>query len=194
MWTYEELFSDVGRRLRDMIGRFDYSDSVEDEMAEWSSKQQKIYVPIPFYISAYGESSLAWPMVALTRHDIKIKLSFNSLADCVVTVYKDNGAAATDPYKFDATLPLSAETNVTLTKNDLNARLLVSYVYISDEERDAFTDNELQYLIVQDQNHVESVPAAASQATFQLHFSHPISWLDVACRPVDWNRAAGGRR
>lgn len=192
MWTYEELFNDAGKRLRDMIGRFDYSDSVEDEMIEWSSKQQKIYVPIPFYISAYGESSLAWPMVALTRHDIKIKLSFNSLADCVVTVYKTLAADAN--YSFDATLPLSAETNVTLTKNDLVARLLVSYVYISDEERDAFTDNELQYLIVQDQNHTESVSAAQSQATFQLHFSHPISWLDIACRPVNWNTAAGRRR
>lgn len=192
MWTYEELFNDAGRRLRDMIGRFDYSDTVEDEMIEWSSKPQKIYVPIPFYISAYGEASLAWPMVALTRHDIKIKLSFNSLADCVVSVYKVLEADAN--YSYDSTLPLSAETNVTLTKNDLTARLLVSYVYISDEERDAFTDNELQYLIVQDQNHVESVSASASQATFQLHFSHPISWLDVACRPVNWNQAAGRRR
>lgn len=195
MWTYEELFNDAGRRLRDMIGRFDYSDTVEDEMIEWSSKQQKIYVPIPFYISAYGESSLAWPMVALTRHDIKIKLSFNSLADCVCSVYKPTAAAtASDPYLFDPTLPLSAETNVSLTKNDLTARLLVSYVYISDEERDAFTDNELQYLIVQDQNHVESVSASQSQATFQLHFSHPVSWVDVVCRPVNWNTSAGRRR
>lgn len=191
LWTYEELFLGSGRRLRDLIGRFDYSDDVELDMIEWSKTPQKLYVPLPFYNHAFGETSLALPMVALYKHDIKVKLSFAPLSECVSSVYRNS---TSDPFDLHASLPKNSETSNTIQPSDLKARLLVSYVYISERERYAFSNNPLEYVIVQDQNMTASISAGAGNTQLQIHMSHPINYFDWRARQSNWATAAGRRR
>jgi hypothetical protein len=192
LWMYDELFNEQGRKVREVVGRFDWTSSIEDDMIDFYAISRKLYTELPFYFSAYNEPALAVPMVALTRHEIKLKTTFAALDDLVCSVYKTD--ADDTEYLLSDELPLNASTSATIARADLEARVLVKFVYISDAERDAFTEQELQYLIIQNQHHTESVTASKTRDTFSLALSHPVTFATWRVRPSNWNTSAGRRR
>ena len=193
LFMYDELFNEEGHKLGELIGKFDYSATVEKDMIEFASRERKLYIPLPFYNYIYGEKSLAVPICAMTRHELKIHVAFNSLADCCVSVYKETDDDDL-PYELSTHLPTDQSTSTTIDSTGIEARLLVSYVYISDAERDAFTEQELHYLIVQNQHMDVSVVAGSTRDQPPMSLAHPVTFQTWRWRPTNWNTEEGRRR
>ncbi|KAG5179262.1 FirrV-1-B50 [Tribonema minus] len=189
---YEELAGRPGVRLEESIGRVPYSAEVDLDLIEKAQKAQILYVPLPLWFSKYQPSTygLALPIVALTFHDVRLKIKTRSIADCTCVVYKED-----DVWHLTDLAPLNASTGTTLVNADLKIRLMVSSVYLDTTERTAMSTVTHSFLINTTQRQVHSI--AAGQSTKQeekLYFNHPSSSLIWIVRPLDWNTQAGRRR
>jgi len=192
MFFWEEMTQRPGARLGEQIGKFSYSSDVEEDMIEFASKARTLYVPLPFWFNKYFmEQGLSVPLIALTYHEIKVKVTFRPLSECCCVLYKDTDASAFlhgDFYGLDTnSTPVSTASGSTLVASDMDARLLISYVYLDVEERQAFAAVEHEYLITttQRQQHAITSAGTASQQ-IKLFFNHPSNCLAWFIRPTDW--------
>ena len=191
MYFWEELTQRPGARLHEQIGKFAWSDSVEDDMIEFAAQARYLYVPLPFWFNKYFmEKGLCIPLIALTYHDIKVKVTFASLASCAVTVYKQTDATFGDYLALSSLTPLNVATGSTLAAADLDARLLVCYVYLDNDERNAFASVEHEYLITCTQRQTASITTAGSASDqLKLYFNHPCNCLTWMIQPTAWMTA-----
>lgn len=96
----------------------------------------KLYIPLNFWFCKNIGSSI--PLIALQKHEVKINLNIRNLDELLV--------ADTGGYKC-------GKANLTL--NELNSIkieelfLYVDYIYLDDDERKFFAQNEHDYLIEQ---------------------------------------------
>ena len=191
MFLWEELVQRPGARLQEQIGKFAFSADVEEDMIEFASQERKLYVPLPFWFNKYFmEHGLSIPLIALTYHEIKIKVSFRPLAECVCVVHHEtdtvNGWG--EYWALDADkLPVNTSTGSALSAADMDARLLVSYVYLDTEERQAFASVQHEYLITTIQRQMHSITSTnAKSDQIKLFFNHPSNALVWLIRPTDF--------
>lgn len=93
LFLWEELTQRPGARIMEAIGKHTASDDVENYMIEFSSKPRELFVQIPFFFNKYFlEKGLALPLISLTYHEIKIKITFAKIEDicCVVVQHPDH--------------------------------------------------------------------------------------------------------
>jgi len=119
----------------------------------------RLYVPLCFWFNR--NSSLALPLIALSRHEVKFIFQFRRFTDLVIT--DDGGAVDTVPTNFTASL-------------------WIDYIYLEDQERDRFTSSINEYLIEQVQYKGEENTSNTAN-TFRLSFNHPVKYLAWVCQP-----------
>lgn len=189
MFFWEEMTQRPGARLGEQIGKFTYSADVEEDMIEFASQDRTLYVPLPFWFNKYFmEHGLSVPLIALTYHEIKVKVTFRALAECCCVVYKDTDSLHGDFWALaESKIPVNTSSGSTLVSSDMDAKLLISYVYLDVEERQAFAAVEHEYLITttQRQQHAITSAGTASQQ-IKLYFNHPSNCLAWFVRPTDW--------
>ncbi len=62
MFLWEELTQRPGARIRESVGRFDYSEGVEEDMIEFAKQKRELFIQIPFFFNKYFlEKGLALP-------------------------------------------------------------------------------------------------------------------------------------
>ena len=189
MFLWEELTQRPGARLGEQIGKFAFSADVEEDMIEFASMERKLYVPLPFWFNKYWmENGLSIPLIALTYHEIKIKVSFRPLADCCAVVYRETDPTFGEYWALAADkIPVSSASASALAASDMDARLLVSYVYLDQEERQAFASVQHEYLITTVQRQAHSITSAAAKSDqIKLYFNHPSNALVWLIRPTDF--------
>ena len=189
MFFWEELTQRPGARLGEQIGKFAYSADVEEDMIEFASQARTLYVPLPFWFNKYFmEHGLAIPLIALTYHEIKIKVTFRPLSECCAVVYKDTDATWGDYWACaEDKIPLNTATGSALAASDMDSRLLISYVYLDTEERQAFASVHHEYLISTVQRQMHSITSAgAASDQIKLFFNHPSNCLVWMVRPTAW--------
>ncbi|KAG5191340.1 FirrV-1-B50 [Tribonema minus] len=192
-FIYEELAGRAGMRLEEAIGRVPFSADVDEDLAEKSAREQTLYVPLPLWFSKYQPATwgLALPIVALSFHEIKLKLKTRSIAECVSVVYKDSAG----DWRLSDLAPINATTGTALVNSDMKLRLLVSFVYLDVTERNAMSSVAHSFLINVTQRQVMAVAAGSfSKIENKLFFNHPCSSLLWYMRPQDWNLEGGRRR
>ena len=189
MFLWEELTQRPGARLGEQIGKFAFSADVEEDMIEFASMERKLYVPLPFWFNKYWmENGLSIPLIALTYHEIKIKVSFRPLADCCAVVYRESDPTFGEYWALAADkIPVNSASASALAASDMDARLLVSYVYLDQEERQAFASVQHEYLITTVQRQAHSITSAAAKSDqIKLYFNHPSNALVWLIRPTDF--------
>ena len=191
MFFWEEMTQRPGARLGEQIGKFEYSESVEEDMIEFASQDRCLYVPLHFWFNKYFmEHGLSIPLIALSYHEIRVRVTFRALSECCCVVYKEqdlvNGHA--DFWALESTkLPINSNTGSTVVSADLDSRLLVSYVYLDAEERTAFSSVEHEYLITTTQRQQHNITSAlATSDQIKIYFNHPSNCLTWMIRPSDW--------
>ena len=95
LFMWEELTQRPGARIMEAIGKQQFSEDVESYMIQYSAQQRELFVQIPFFFNKYFlEKGLALPLISLTYHEIKIKISFAKIEDvcCVVVQHPDHPA------------------------------------------------------------------------------------------------------
>jgi hypothetical protein len=144
-------------------------------------------VPLPLQPQTWG---LALPIVALSYHDVRIKIKTRSIAECVSVIYR-NGAE----WMLSSLPPLNATTGTSLVNADLKIRIMVTSVYLDTVERLAMTSVTHSFLINVAQRQAHSIPAGQStKIEAKLFANHPSTSLIWIIRPLDWNTAGGRRR
>ena len=189
MFFWEEMTQRPGARLGEQIGKFAYSADVEEDMIEFAKQPRTLYVPLPFWFNKYFmEHGLAIPLIALTYHEIKVKVTFRPLAQCCAVVYRDTDATHGDFWALaEGKIPVNTATGSTLVSSDMDAKLLISYVYLDVEERQAFASVEHEYLITTTQRQMHAITSAGSASDqIKLFFNHPCNCLSWMIRPTDW--------
>ncbi len=215
LFLWEELTQRPGARIREAVGRFDYSNTVEEDMVEWSSKARQLFVQIPFFFNKYFlEKGLALPLISLTYHEIKIKISFAKIEDvCAVVVQHpdhpeflednegthwtliENNVSYTDRLAQISPTPINGLTNAPLQVTDLVAKLLVTYIYLDVEERTTFTQQDHEMLVTTLQRQTNTIAVKGmSQDSLKLYFNHPSNFLMWVVRPHDFKKNSGRRR
>lgn len=124
-----------------------------------SIASSRLYIPLCFWFNR--NPSLALPLIALYRHEVKFIFQFRRFTDLVVT--DDGGAVDSVPTTFTASL-------------------WIDYIYLEDQERDRFTSSINEYLIEQVQYKGEETTSNLSN-TFRLSFNHPVKYLAWVTQP-----------
>lgn len=201
MFLWEELTQRPGARIRESIGRFDWTDTIEDDMMAWSSKARELYVQIPFFFNKYFlEKGLAIPLISLTYHEIKIKITWNSIPNVTAVVYK-TGRDENFPDKWslkesgpEAT-PINLNTGTYLQSTDLVCQLLVTYVYLDVDERNSMSQSDSEIVVTCVQRQLNTIATEGlTQDSLKLYFNHPSNFLMWVIRPQNYNLNDGRRR
>ena len=202
-WAYiwEELTQRPGSRIKESIGKFDWSETVEDDMIEFSSLSRNLYIQLPFWFNKYFlEKGLAIPLISLTYHELKVKVTFSSIENLTNVVQK-TGANELFRDKWDLvetkpySVPINNLTGNALQTSDLVTKLMVCYIYLDTDERNAFASTDQSYVITAMQRQIGSIPTAGlTQDSIKLYFNHPCNFLLWVVRPLNWNTGSGRRR
>ena len=202
LFLWEELTQRPGARILESIGKFEWNSLVEDEMMEFASKQRELFVQIPFFFNKYFlEKGLAIPLISLTYHEIKIKISFASVADVTAVVYQNPNKDPVNASRWylvetgPEVTPKNLLTNTTLQSTDLVAKLLITYIYLDVDERNALSqaDSEIVVTTLQRQQNTIST-TGMTQDSLKLYFNHPSNFIMWVIRPQNFKKSEGRRR
>jgi len=117
-----------------------------------------LHIPLEFWFCR--QIGLALPLIALQYHEVKLKIEFESLKNCVF-----NSTDGSDP--------------TVSTYKIQKANLWVDYIFLDTDERRKFAQLSHEYLIEQLQfTGSESINSGAS-ARIKLNFNHP-------CKELVW--------
>ena len=223
MFLWEELTQRPGARIRESVGKFDYTLTVEDDLVEFSSKQRDLFIQIPFFFNKYFlEKGLALPLISLTYHEIKIKITFAKIEDiaCVVVkhpAHPDYNEDSTDrwlliesspevAYTFVpgtpsltlagvSGIPKNKATDAPLQPTELVAKLLVTYIYLDVDERNTFSQADHEMLVTTLQRQQNSIATQGlAQDSLKLYFNHPSNFIMWVVRPHNYKTNDGRRR
>jgi hypothetical protein len=160
-----------------------------------------IYVPLPFWFTESTFNSL--PLVALQGQEVEIQLTLRSIEElyCILDPsgnkvrpgYKvESFANANSPvyqdYYEEAATIRHFLTDFTETAPALNTwffdpRITATYIYLTDEERNVFVKNELQYIVRQVSTF--NFNGQANRQQFDLDITNPITRLLLFPRRSD---------
>jgi len=124
-----------------------------------------LFIPLEFWFCR--NIGLALPLIALQYHEVKIKIEFESAANCM---YKLNSTAA----------PVT--TGIKLN----NPMLWVDYIYLDTDERRKFAQLSHEYLIEQLQfTGADTVDGSTTSAkSIRMNFNHPCKELVWVIKPT----------
>jgi hypothetical protein len=157
----EILGAAPNKELKEIIGAYDSP----LELAEAALDDQYIYAPLRFFFNR--EYHFALPLVALTKHDTKIKLQTKALS----SLYKNVGAAVN-----------GSNSNLVPTAPD-DMYLICEYVFLGKQERALFVKSQHEYIIEQLQyNGGETHSSSTGTQNIVLRFNHPVKDLRWVCQ------------
>lgn len=166
----DELTLKTSKKLKRTIGDFESegldASGLYTARAAFNAAPTLLYIPLRFWFNQ--TVSMALPLVALSFHDTKITFNFRSATKLIQYFGTDTSNQATAAVST-STLP--------------TAYLLCNYVYLDAPERVTFgSGSEIEYLIDQVQYDTTDVSAAATKASFNITFNHPVKELIFVVR------------
>ena len=173
------------------------------EKGSWALSAQTWVVPVPFWFNQGGyHSSLA--LCALSFHSIRFNLTLNPYTKSIVngcggdftantrtfgdkgtmttvtgaSAQRGTGASLLDIVDGSSTL---AAPSTALSGSQFSFYMLLELIYLSDDERDTYTDMTDEILITQFQ-YASSQTLSASKKSVEmpLRFNHPVSHVVIA--------------
>ena len=117
-----------------------------------------LFIPFEFWFCR--NIGLALPLIALQYHEVRIKIDFAPLSDCVYSTA--NGKSTT--------------SDITVTTALSNANIWVDYIYLDTDERRKFAQLSHEYLIEQLQ-FTGTENLSSNTNSIKLNFNHPVKEL-----------------
>lgn len=166
LYMYEELSGKAGRRLQDMIGKFE----TREQLIAYSRRPQRLYIPLPWWFAQIAGNSLS--LVSLAFHGVQLAVNFHALTRLIIVSNQDIVV-----YKTTAA---GASTGIEVAATDLQACVQTEYVYLDMVERNRFSEGLFDQLIHAVQ--CQTFSTTDSEASIELRFNHPVIELLFACR------------
>ncbi len=156
MWSELSLNESERRNFNFLIGKYNSDISLETNALEERTYQ----VPLQFWFCR--NPGLALPIIALTQHEIKIKMEFRPIDELI----KSN-VIISNPIDINGQTPKLKDTS-----------LYVDYVFLDDAERKIFAQAPHEYLVELVQYQGEKpVTSGISNDKIRFSFEHPIKEL-----------------
>ena len=129
-----------------------------------------LYIPLEFWFCR--NVGLALPLIALQYHEVKIKIDFETQANCMMNLKAPDNV-------------VDAETAVTTGQPQINdMSLWVDYIFLDTDERRRFAQLSHEYLIEQLQfTGTETLNNNATNR-IKLNFNHPCKELVWVAKPT----------
>ena len=190
-YIWEELSGAPGKRLQEMTGKFDSITALQIV----SRQPRTLYVPLYFWFTL--NSGLALPLVSLQFHSVKVSVRFKGYLQLLkLTCYAQSTYSLTlnqieeraeyDPGTYNPASVQPVTDLSTLTNSSMSAQILVTYVYLDQNERAKFAEGAFESVIPQHQTFTQTVDqtVTAVYATgtdktqrFELTFNHTVMEL-----------------
>jgi len=131
--------------------------------------EYKLYIPLQFWFCKYVGLSL--PIIALQYSTVFIRFKFRKFSECSYTDMPYQETTTID--RITKTIVHGSLDNVIENKGiDMDATLLVEYIYLDSYERKKFARSTHEYLIEQLQINYEQ-NLSTTLNTLRLDFNHP---------------------
>ena len=157
MYIWNELSLPTGKR-------YAYDKMVGADTGDTTTSTTTLYVPLEFWFCR--NVGLALPLIALQYHEVKVKIEFEQLSNCIV---KSDGSTGADTGNFSELKDIS---------------LWVDYIFLDTDERRRFAQLSHEYLIEQLQfTGTETLGTGSTRV--KLNFNHP-------CKELVWVAKAKG--
>lgn len=196
LFMWEELSGKPGKRLGEMIGKFD---TVALRQAT-SRRSRWLYVPLPFYFTE--NTGLALPLVSLQFHNVQLEISFATRTKCYVVPTSAVSAASTfavyerpdGETGRDATLATASSLTL-LNDNSIRVLIEACYAYLDHDERSKFAHGQFEQIITEvQQGGAQASSTSGGSATeasaaikvdVRLQFNHVVMEFIFAVRSQD---------
>jgi len=164
--TYHNTDSGFGA-ANGVFNGFDYTKGVSSS-ASAKIDIGRIFLPLNFWFCR--NPGLALPLIALQYHEVKVKMTFETIAN----LGRYDGSANNEFTANAIPMPIGTSTGkVKLDGKEFN--LYCDYIYLDTDERRRFAQVSHEYLIEQLQ-YSESIINSASPS-IDLNFNHPVKEL-----------------
>jgi hypothetical protein len=151
LYIWNELSLPIGKR-----SAWEYMVGADSDITKSGTT---LYIPLEFWFCR--NIGLALPLIALQYHEVKIKIEFENVNNCM---YKLNGVNTEAP-----------QTVSTLS----NVNLWVDYIFLDTDERRKFAQLTHEYLIEQLQFTGGESISGNTSTRVKLNFNHP-------CKELVW--------
>ncbi len=195
LFFWEELSGKPGKRLSEMIGKFD---TIQMRQSQ-SRRSRTLYVPLPFYFTE--NTGLALPVVSLQFHQVTLNCALESRANCVV---KPAGFPTTNADIYvrpdgltNAEIEAATQPPL-LTNQDLNVEIETFGVYLDQDERSKFAHGQFEQSITSTQYQQKTISETVTSATEttspkmvseRIIFNHVVTEFFVAVRRQEAERS-----
>ena len=199
-----EMFTPSDRLMKRMVN----ASRDPEELNAWALQPNVWYVPVPFWFASSSGYQASLPLVALSFHSITINASFQPYTRAIVngcggdmtdrtitmsatlggaaavTLETHSGAKAIDAVTGmgDGTLAPSFASTRVVESAQFSVFMLAEYIYLSDAERELYSDMTDEVLITQWQYATEQILTSDEAREITLSFNHPIQCLLFAGR------------
>lgn len=162
IWTELTMENEAKFEYNQMIGKYNTNVALQTNALE----ERTYYIPLQFWFCR--NPGLCLPLIALTQHEIKIKIEFKQSADLIKS-------------DVNITNPVDINNNTLAIKQ---CSLYVDYVYLDDDERKIFAQSPHEYLIELVQYQGEKpINAGISNDKIKFSFDHPVKELLWVIQP-----------
>jgi hypothetical protein len=157
--------------------RYGYDTMVGADKDITSFKETTLYIPLEFWFCR--NVGLALPLIALQYHEVKIKIDFETKANCAFNLVDGDGSTdlLSDAALTDANVDPITEMS-----------LWVDYIFLDTDERRRFAQLSHEYLIEQLQFTGTETLNAGSTNRVKLNFNHPCKELIWVAKPNNFKK------
>jgi hypothetical protein len=160
--------------------RYGYDTMVGADKDITSFNNTTLYIPLEFWFCR--NVGLALPLIALQYHEVKIKIDFETKANCLIDLQAATGTVSTSEAYTTSTTGTVA--NIT------DMSLWVDYIFLDTDERRRFAQLSHEYLIEQLQFTGTETLNGGSTNRVKLNFNHPCKELIWVAKPNNYSRKA----
>ena len=190
LYIWEELSGAPGKRLIEMVGKYE----IVEALQALSRQPRILYVPLYFWFTL--NSGLALPLVSLQFHSVKVQVKFRPFNELLKLRCAALDASYTlgdiqlrpkyIPTNWYAPEPQPASDLKSLTSSDMGAQIMVTYVYLDQNERAKFAEGAFESVIPQHQAQFGNVDQTITAVgvngkdrpySMDLNFNHTVMEL-----------------
>lgn len=156
---FSELYMDDSKRrnYNAMIGKYNTDVSLETN----ATANRTYYIPLQFWFCR--NPGLSLPIIALLQHEVRIEIKFREL---------------TEVTKADTEITAPTQSIDGETASFVDASLFVDYIYLGDDEKKSFGQNQHQYLIEKVQRQPwRAIEASTLTERVKMQFTDPVKEL-----------------
>ena len=159
IWSELTLSEAKRRDFNEMIGKYDSDISLQTN----ALAERTYYVPLQFWFCR--NPGLALPLIALTQHEVKIKIEFRPITELVKSNF-----VIPEIRTADGKIPTIG-----------NCSLYIDYIYLDDQERKKFAQAPHEYLIevvqYQGDKAITNQNLISSNDKIKFSFENPVKEL-----------------